>query len=591
MTDKDSDTSDKTMADKDSYTSEKTIELLVNPTGEEPDEEVVFADRKNTARSPVGTGQLSPFPIGSQDARLDLPRPSVEPEEVPPFSLEPLKNPSAATQRREDTYTKERRRTRSGDAAPGFQERSSGENVTLFQVVETEIRVREHLSRRLDGLEQNDHNKFLMNKALRESHDSLARSIQDQMSRINQDLCYVSSELAALKEVVYDLTNKLDEFMRESMEARHAAGTPGEHIAPLSQPVIASTPYDGQATPLRPLHGVPFAPSNILHPGSRQLTSSSFNTSRDRAPRVPRFDGKISGQFLPWYAQFRAIAKANDWDDGEKALNIIASLDGSAANLLIGMSDANLDNYSALVDRLKTRFDPPKREHTYRTEFGARMRRRNENADEFAEALKSLAQRAYPSQPFQVLDDFVADRFRAGQTDLDLKQYLSLYPSSLLTELIGACVRYESTTTQNYLVHKPAEGIYAVQAPTPGPELTYNQVEQAARRIGLGLRPINDRQTPGNQRGNNYQRGPQRNQASPRQGNQPGSPPRGNTREFRCWHCNIIGHRARECRGATKNFDFAPGNNTRMNVLQVEEEMNCDQVDQVDQAHYSEPKE
>ena len=30
MTDKDSDTSDKTMADKDSDTSEKTIELLVN---------------------------------------------------------------------------------------------------------------------------------------------------------------------------------------------------------------------------------------------------------------------------------------------------------------------------------------------------------------------------------------------------------------------------------------------------------------------------------------------------------------------------------------------------------------------------------
>ena len=68
---------------------------------------------------------------------------------------------------------------------------------------------------------------------------------------------------------------------------------------------------------------------------------------------------------------------------------------GPAANMLIGMTMGQLDDYAFLAARLSRRYDPPEREEAHRAELRSLTRRRNESADEFAENLKNLAQRAY----------------------------------------------------------------------------------------------------------------------------------------------------------------------------------------------------
>ena len=131
---------------------------------------------------------------------------------------------------------------------------------------------------------------------------------------------------------------------------------------------------------------------------NENYTSSGLNNTTTRhssSPKVPIFDGTVSAQFRPWLIQFEAIARHQCWTSGEKVVHLVASLTGPAANLLIGMTMGQLDDYTFLVSRLSRRYDPPEREEAHRAELRARTRRRNESADEYAENLKNLAQRAY----------------------------------------------------------------------------------------------------------------------------------------------------------------------------------------------------
>ena len=98
------------------------------------------------------------------------------------------------------------------------------------------------------------------------------------------------------------------------------------------------------------------------------------------SPKVPTFDGTISAQFRPWIIQFEAIARHQGWTLGERVVCLVSSLTGPAANLLIGMTLGQLDDYNFLRARLSRRYDPPEREEAHRA---PRTRRRNESADEF----------------------------------------------------------------------------------------------------------------------------------------------------------------------------------------------------------------
>ena len=139
--------------------------------------------------------------------------------------------------------------------------------------------------------------------------------------------------------------------------------------------------------------------------------SSGMNNSTSRpssSPKVPIFDGTVSAQFRPWLVQFGVIARHQCWTIGEKVVRLVASLTGPAANMLIGMTMGQLDDYAFLAARLSRRYDPPERKEAHRAELLARSRRRNETADEFAKNLKNLAQLAYTNADQNMLDNLLA---------------------------------------------------------------------------------------------------------------------------------------------------------------------------------------
>ena len=167
--------------------------------------------------------------------------------------------------------------------------------------------------------------------------------------------------------------------------------------------------------------------------GDAQRSSyhSGMNNSASRpssSPKVPIFDGTVSAQFRPWIIQLEVIARHQCWTLGERVVRLVASLTGPAANLLIGMTLGQLEDYAFLVARLSRRYDLPEREEAHRAEIRARTRRRNEMADEFAENLKNLAQRAYTNADQNMLTNLVVERFREGHGNVELKKTFMLVP-------------------------------------------------------------------------------------------------------------------------------------------------------------------
>ena len=299
------------------------------------------------------------------------------------------------------------------------------------------------------------------------------------------------------------------------------------------------------------------------HPGH----TLSF-ARQSSSPKVPTFDGTNTAQFRPWIIQFEAIARHQGWTAGERVVRLVSSLTGPAANLLIGMTLGQLDDYNFLRTRLSRRYDPPEREEAHRAELRARTRRRNESADEFAENIKNLAQRAYPLADQNMLDNLVVERFREGHGNEELKKHLCLYPSTGLQDLIGACVRFETHVELGLHARKSNEGLYTVQSSNRN-ELTLEEVTRAARRLGFGLRPWITRQQ--NPRGfsntspaRNQNRGEQQQSFKPNQSGNGSARIQNQSRrqtpigDVKCWTCGKTGHYAYDCKSSGPKFAFAP---------------------------------
>ena len=304
---------------------------------------------------------------------------------------------------------------------------------------------------------------------------------------------------------------------------------------------------------------------------NRNSTDNNDDSTFSRplsCPKVPTFDGSNSAQFRPWIIQFEAIARHQGWSAGERVVRLVSSLTGPAANLLIGMTLEQLDDYNCLRRRLARRYDPPEREEAHRAELRARTRRRNESADEFAENIKNLAQRAYPLADQNTLDNLVIERFREGHGNEELQKHLCLYPSNGLQDLIGACVRFETHIEIGAHARKSNEGLYTVQGTTKS-EPTLEEVTRAARRLGFGLRPWTVR--PQNPRGfsNNspakYRNGGEQQQPAKTIPNGNDNARTQNTSrrqtplgEVKCWTCGKNGHYASDCRSSGPKLAFAP---------------------------------
>ena len=97
-----------------------------------------------------------------------------------------------------------------------------------------------------------------------------------------------------------------------------------------------------------------------------------------------------------WSFHFDNVAAVNNWDDTQKLQWLRVRVTGRAQKALHRLQGSTATTYEATRDALKARFDPESRRTRYQAEFQTRKKKAGEGWADFADELRSLADKAYP---------------------------------------------------------------------------------------------------------------------------------------------------------------------------------------------------
>jgi hypothetical protein len=107
------------------------------------------------------------------------------------------------------------------------------------------------------------------------------------------------------------------------------------------------------------------------------------------------FDGTSS--WTDWCFHFDNVAAVNGWSDAQKLQWLRVRLTGRAQKALHRLTASTNTSYAATRDALHARFEPDSCHTRYQAEFQSRRKRAGEGWADFADDLRSLADKAYPN--------------------------------------------------------------------------------------------------------------------------------------------------------------------------------------------------
>ena len=203
---------------------------------------------------------------------------------------------------------------------------------------------------------------------------------------------------------------------------------------------------------------------NLLNQGDRQTfqpnssrvaqNQTSFGASGGtKQKKPPTFDGK--GSFRDFLVQFEMISHMCQWDEHMIALELAASLRGSANEVLSDLETHERCHYPTLVNALYARFEPQNQSQLYKALLKGRIRRGNEPLPELAHDLKRLVRRAYPDLTNSMRDIIAKDAFLDSLNNKELE--LAVFQSQPVS-LQGApqvAVQFEAFQTSRHRREPP----------------------------------------------------------------------------------------------------------------------------------------
>ena len=117
-----------------------------------------------------------------------------------------------------------------------------------------------------------------------------------------------------------------------------------------------------------------------------------------RAVVIPEvFTGEGSQTWSDWQDHFDSVAEVNGWNAADKKKWVRARLTGRAATAMRRLAEDDRASYATICAALKNRFEPECRKEVFMAEFQTKKKRRSEDWASFAEDLKNLVEKAYPT--------------------------------------------------------------------------------------------------------------------------------------------------------------------------------------------------
>ncbi len=102
------------------------------------------------------------------------------------------------------------------------------------------------------------------------------------------------------------------------------------------------------------------------------------------------------GSWTEWKYHFENVAKVNEWNEAKKLQWLRVRLTGRAQTAIHRITGEAAASYRETLAALDERFEPKSRQTRYQAEFQTRRKKKTEGWAEFAEDLKTLADKGFP---------------------------------------------------------------------------------------------------------------------------------------------------------------------------------------------------
>ncbi|GBM41570.1 hypothetical protein AVEN_100602-1 [Araneus ventricosus] len=173
------------------------------------------------------------------------------------------------------------------------------------------------------------------------------------------------------------------------------------------------------------------------------LASPEFMHTRPTIKSLT-FDGQTS--WTVFKTQFDIVGSTNGWTDFVKASQLVASLRGSAAEVLQGIP-VKLTDLTTIEKALESRFGDSHLMQFYRTELKTRRQKPGENLQELAADVERLMSLAYTECPLDVRESLAAQYFVDTIRDEDTRHLTRLMDAKDLKSSLAYIMKYEAART------------------------------------------------------------------------------------------------------------------------------------------------
>ena len=253
------------------------------------------------------------------------------------------------------------------------------------------------------------------------------------------------------------------------------------------------------------------------------------------------FDG--SSSWTDWCFHFENVASVNGWDDAQKLKWLRVRMTGRAQKALHRLTGTAIATYEATRDAMKARFEPESRQTRYQAEFQTRRKKPSEGWADFADDLRSLADKAYPTLQEEARERLSINAYLTQLPQPHLAFSVRQKQPTSLDEAVAATIEMES-----YLV--PQATSISSTLPTedtPAPACSGVESVDKVSQLARVVERLADQVEKLQKKTADVKQGP--SQTVARENRWQGEPPRRQRRLFsgECWNCFETGHMARHC--------------------------------------------
>ncbi|GBM71640.1 hypothetical protein AVEN_269192-1 [Araneus ventricosus] len=164
------------------------------------------------------------------------------------------------------------------------------------------------------------------------------------------------------------------------------------------------------------------------------------------------FDGLKS--WTVFKTQFNVVSSTNGWTDFVKASQLVASLRGSAAEVLQGIPADKLTDLTTIEKALESRFGDSYLTQFYRTELKTRRQKPGESLQVLAADVERLTSLAYAECPLDVRESLAAQYFVDAIRDEETQLSTRLMDLTDLKSALAYSMKFESAkTTSKISIH------------------------------------------------------------------------------------------------------------------------------------------